>query len=230
MSVGRPLPHDAARLHVTGAARYVDDLPTPRGCLHLAFGLSPIAAGRLTGLDLTAVRAAPGVLGAFAPADLGCNPDCSPSVHDEPLLSDGTIHYLGQPLFIVAAESHLQARQAARRAQIEIEEAPALLTIDDALAANSRFEDGPRVYGRGDAAAAIAAAPRQVSGRFEMGGQEHFYLEGQAALALPQDNGDMVIHCSSQHPSEIQHKVAHALGLPMHGVRVEMRRMGGGFG
>ncbi|TDL91501.1 xanthine dehydrogenase molybdopterin binding subunit [Meridianimarinicoccus aquatilis] len=224
------MPHDAARLHVTGQARYVDDIPLPQGALHLAFGLSDIAAGRLTSIDLTAVRTAPGVVGAWGAADLGINPDCSPSNHDEPLLSDGTIHYLGQPLFLVAADSHLAARQAVRCAAITTKADTPILTIDDAIAADTRFEDGPRMYGRGDPDAAIDAAAHQVSGRLEMGGQEHFYLEGQAAAAIPQEGGDMLVHSSTQHPTEIQHKVAHALGVPMHAVRVETRRMGGGFG
>ncbi|WP_243721817.1 xanthine dehydrogenase molybdopterin binding subunit [Meridianimarinicoccus aquatilis] len=228
--VGTGMPHDAARLHVTGQARYVDDIPLPQGALHLAFGLSDIAAGRLTSIDLTAVRTAPGVVGAWGAADLGINPDCSPSNHDEPLLSDGTIHYLGQPLFLVAADSHLAARQAVRCAAITTKADTPILTIDDAIAADTRFEDGPRMYGRGDPDAAIDAAAHQVSGRLEMGGQEHFYLEGQAAAAIPQEGGDMLVHSSTQHPTEIQHKVAHALGVPMHAVRVETRRMGGGFG
>jgi xanthine dehydrogenase molybdopterin-binding subunit B len=107
---------------------------------------------------------------------------------------------------------------------------PALLTIDDALAADSRFEDGPRIWTKGDPAAAIAAAPHVIEGEIEIGGQEHFYLEGQVALALPQEGGDMIVHSSSQHPTEVQHKVAEALGVPMNAVRVEVRRMGGGFG
>ncbi len=230
MSVHKPLPHDAARLHVAGAARYVDDIPLPRGALHLAFALAPVAHGRLVSVDLDAVRAAPGVAFAWAAADLPVNPDCSPSAHDEPLLCDGTIHYRGQPVALVAADSHHAARRAAALARIEAEARPAILTIDDALAAGSRFEDGPRVYGRGDPGPAIDAASHVIEGRIEIGGQEHFYLEGQAALALPQEGGDMVVHSSSQHPTEVQHKVADALGLPMHAVRVEVRRMGGGFG
>ncbi|OSP56040.1 xanthine dehydrogenase molybdopterin binding subunit [Pseudoruegeria sp. SK021] len=230
MSVGTAHPHDAARLHVTGQARYVDDQPLPANCLHLAFGLSPVAAGRLIAMDLSAVRRAPGVVAVYTPADLGCNPDCSPSNHDEPLLCDGTIHYLGQQLFLVAATSHLAARRAARLAQVEVEETPALLTIDQALAANSRFEDGPRIYCKGEADRALAAAAHRLQDSVTMGGQEHFYLEGQAALALPQEGGDMVVSSSTQHPTEIQHKVAEALSVPMHAVRVETRRMGGGFG
>ncbi len=230
MSLRKPLPHDAAKLHVTGAARYVDDIPLPANTLHLAFGLSPIAHGRLTRLDLTAVRAAPGVVRVWAHEDLPSGCDCSPSAHDEPMLSDGTIHYLGQPLFLVAADSHLAARRAARLAEVQTEEAVPLLDIDAAMAADSRFEEGPRIWERGDTRAAIEGAPHRLTGSLEIGGQEHFYLEGQAAAVLPMEDGDLHVHASTQHPTEIQHKVADALGLSMHNVRVECRRMGGGFG
>ncbi|MCJ7871133.1 xanthine dehydrogenase molybdopterin binding subunit [Phaeobacter sp. J2-8] len=230
MSVSKPLPHDAGALHVTGAARYIDDIPTPRGTLHIAFGTSEIARGTITALDLTAVRAAPGVAAVLTADDLPFANDVSPSIHDEPLLSTGALHYIGQPIFAVVADTHLNARKAARLAKVETTAETPILTIDAALAANSRFEDGPRIYQKGDAASAIAGAPHQLTGSLEMGGQEHFYLEGQAALALPQDNGDMVVHSSTQHPTEIQHKVAEAIGTPMHAVRVETRRMGGGFG
>ncbi|SDJ98574.1 xanthine dehydrogenase molybdopterin binding subunit [Aliiruegeria lutimaris] len=231
MSVSRPLPHDAARLHVTGAARYVDDIPVPADCLHAAFGLSEIAAGTITEMDLNAVRAAPGVIAVLTAADLPGHNDVSPAPgFVEEMLSSGEVYYLGQPIFLVLAESHLQARKAARLGVIRYEERKPIFTIEDALAANWRFEDGPRVYESGDPEDAIATAPRQIDGSIEMGGQEHFYLESQAALVLPQENGDVVVHCSSQHPTEIQHKVAEALDAPMHAVRVEVRRMGGGFG
>jgi xanthine dehydrogenase large subunit len=230
MTVTKPLPHDSATLHVTGQARYVDDIPTPRGTLHLAFGISTIARGTIQSMDLSAVKTSAGVAEVLVADDLLFSNDVSPSIHDEPLLSDGTIHYIGQPIFVVVADSHLAARKAARKAQITYTEDTPILTIDQALEANSHFEDGPRIWQRGDAAAAISAAAHKIEGTLEMGGQEHFYLEGQAALAVPQDNGDMLVHSSTQHPTEIQHKVADALGLPMHGVRVETRRMGGGFG
>ncbi|MEM9474488.1 MAG: xanthine dehydrogenase molybdopterin binding subunit [Pseudomonadota bacterium] len=230
MSVAKPLPHDAARLHVTGAARYIDDIPTPANALHLAFGVSDVAHGTVTSCDLDAVRSAPGVVAVLTAKDLPHENDVSPSVHDEPLLSTGDVHYVGQPIFLVAATSHLAARKAVRRARIEITEKPAILSIDAAMAANSRFEDGPRIYAKGDAASAIANAPYVTEGSFHIGGQEHFYLEGQSALAMPQEGGDMIVHSSSQHPTEIQHKVAEALGRPMNAVRVEVRRMGGGFG
>ncbi|MGB8812956.1 MAG: xanthine dehydrogenase molybdopterin binding subunit [Paracoccaceae bacterium] len=230
MSMGKPLPHDSGPLHVTGAARYIDDIPLPSGALHLAFGLSTVAHGEILAVDLAAVRAAPGVVAVFSAADFPEMPDCSPSAHDEPLLAVGQVQYLGQPVFLVVADSHLAARKAARLGKVSYRALPAILTVDQAMAANSRFEAGPVVWAKGDAGAAIAGAARVVDGSFEVGGQEHFYLEGQVAAALPQEGGDMVVYSSTQHPTEIQHKVAHALHLPMHGVRVEVRRMGGGFG
>ena len=230
MTVSKPLPHDAAPLHVTGSARYVDDIPVPSDCLHLAFGLSPVARGRITDVNLDAVRAAPGVVSVMTAPDLPFANDVSPSVHDEPLLAIDELHYLGQPVFLVVATSHLAARRAAQLGKVTYDELPAILTIDQALSSNSRFEDGPIVYAKGDAPAAIEAAPHVITGSLELGGQEHFYLEGQAALALPQEGGDMLVASSTQHPTEIQHKVAEALGVPMHAVRVETRRMGGGFG
>lgn len=230
MSVAKPLPHDAARLHVTGAARYVDDTPTPRGTLHLAFGLSPIAKGRITKMDLEPARQSSGVVAVLSAGDLPFDNDVSPSNHDEPLLTSGAVNYVGQPVFLVVATSHRAARIAARKAVIDYAEETPLLTLEAALAADSRFEEGPRIYQKGDAAAAISAAPRMVEGSFDLGGQEHFYLEGQAALAQPQEDGGMLVNSSTQHPTEIQHKVAEAIGLPMHAVRVETRRMGGGFG
>ena len=231
VSVSKPLPHDAAALHVRGAARYVDDIPVPPGCLHLAFGLSDTAHGEVLSIDLGAARAAEGVALALGPGDLDPMPDVSPSAHDEPLLAQGLVHHMGQPVFLVAARSHLAARRAARLGRVEIRPLPPVLTLEEALAAGDRhFDGGPRVWSRGDAGAAVAAAALRVEGEIEVGGQEHFYLEGQAALAVPGEGGDMVVHASSQHPTEIQHKVADALGVPMHAVRVEVRRMGGAFG
>ncbi len=230
MTIGKSLPHDAAPLHVTGQARYVDDIPLPAGALHLAFGLSTEAHAEITAIDLTAVRAAEGVVAVLSAEDFDEVPDCSPSLGDEPLLATGKVHFVGQPVFLVIATSHLAARKAARLGKIGYKPLPALLTIDAALAANSRFENGPVIWTKGDTAHAIAGAAHVVEGSFEVGGQEHFYLEGQVAACLPQDGGDMIVHSSTQHPSEIQHKVAHALHLPMSAVRVEVRRMGGGFG
>ena len=229
MSVAKPLPHESAHLHVTGAARYVDDIALPANALHLAFGLSTVAHGEILSLDLTEVHASPGVVAVWTAADLPFENDVSPSIHDEPLLATDRVHYVGQPVFLVVAESHVAARKAARKGRIEVRDLPAILTVEQALAAGSRFEGGPVIWSRGDPDGAIARAPHIVEGRIDIGGQEHFYLEGQVALALPAEDG-VTVQCSSQHPTEIQHKVAAATGLPMNAVRVEMRRMGGGFG
>lgn len=230
MTVAKPLPHDAAPLHVTGTARYIDDIPTPAGTLHLAFGTAEIACGKITAMDLAAVASANGVVAVLTAQDLPFANDVSPSAHDEPLLATGDIHYLGQPVFLVVADTHLNARKAARLGKITYAQSTAILTIEDAIAANSRFEDGPRIWTNGDIETALKQAPHRVTGQINIGGQEHFYLEGQAALCLPQEGGDMMVHSSTQHPTEIQHKVADALGVPMHAVRCEVRRMGGGFG
>jgi xanthine dehydrogenase large subunit len=229
VSVHHPHPHDSATLHVTGAARYTDDMALPAGTLHLAFGTAERACARLRELDLARVRAAPGVVAVLATGDLTGDTDVSPSARGEPLLAGGAVHYHGQPIFLVAATSHGAARRAARLARVDYEERPALLDIDAAVASGSRFEE-PVTFLRGTPEAAIAAAAHRVEGSIEMGGQEHFYLEGQAAIAIPGEGGEMVVHASTQHPSEVQHKVAGALGVPFARVRVEVRRMGGGFG
>ena len=192
MTIGASLPHDSAPLHVTGQARYVDDVPLPQGALHLAFGLSTEAHADITSLDLTAVRSAPGVVAVFSAQNLPDMPDVSPTVHDEPLLAVGKVHYAGQPVFLVVAQSHLQARKAVRLAKITYAPLPALLTVEQALAANSRFEQGPIIWSRGDVAD-MAKAAVVVEGEFEVGGQEHFYLEGQIAAAIPQEDGMHII-------------------------------------
>jgi xanthine dehydrogenase large subunit len=227
--------HDSAQGHVTGGARYIDDIALPAGALHLAFGLSDCAHGTIRAMDLSAVRASAGVVAVLSAPDWPKHicahmPDCSPSAHDEPLLAVDRVHYLGQPIFLVIADSHLNARRAARLGRIDYDPLPAILTIDQALEANMRFEPAPITWAKGNAPHAIGTAPYQLEGVFEVGGQEHFYLEGQIAAALPQEAGDLHIYSSTQHPSEIQHKVAHAFDIPMHAVRVEVRRMGGGFG
>ncbi len=221
--------HDSAAKHVTGAAIYVDDIPEPPGCLHLAIGMSQRAHARVTKLDLSKVRAAPGVVAVFTARDIPGANDVSPVIKDDPLFADGVVQYLGQSLFAVAAESVEDARKAAKLADVTYEDLPAALTIADAAAANLEIEP-PQTMAKGNVAAALNAAPRRLKGRLVMGGQDHFYLEGQVALAIPGEDGDMRVHSSTQNPSEIQHLVAHVLGVPSHAVTIEVRRMGGGFG
>jgi xanthine dehydrogenase large subunit len=228
-AVHRPLPHDSADLHVAGAAAYVDDLPEPPGVLHCAFGHAAEGHATLLSLDLDAVRAAPGVVAVFTAADIPGENNVGPVVHDDRLLADGEILYPGQPLFLVAATSTRAARHAARLGKAVVEPRPALVTIADAKAAGSEIEE-TQVMARGDAGAALVAAPHRLTGTLEMGGQEHFYLEGQAALATPGEQGQLHILSSTQHPSEIQHLVAMLLGRSHAQIVVEVRRMGGAFG
>ncbi|MEA3066074.1 MAG: xanthine dehydrogenase large subunit [Sphingomonadales bacterium] len=228
-AVHQPLPHDSADLHVAGAATYVDDMPEPPGVLHLAFGHAAEGHATLVSLDLDAVRAAPGVVAVFTAADIPGENNVGPVVHDDRLLADGQILYPGQPLFLVAATDTRAARRAARLGKAVVEPRPALVTIADAQAAGSEIEE-TQVMARGDADAGLAAAPHRLTGTLEMGGQEHFYLEGQAALATPGEQGQLHILSSTQHPSEIQHLVARLLGRSHAQIAVEVRRMGGGFG
>ncbi|WP_394761563.1 xanthine dehydrogenase molybdopterin binding subunit [Phenylobacterium sp.] len=221
--------HDSAGKHVSGEALYIDDLPEPKGLLHLYVGQSTRAHACVTRLDLTAVRAAPGVVCVLTSADVPGRNDIGPVQNDEPLLTDGIVRFVGQPLFAVAAESLPKARAAAALAVVEYEDRPALLTIEAARAANALIEDSQTMR-LGDAHAAIAAAQHTLSGRLAIGGQDHFYLEGQVALVVPGEDGDLHVWSSTQNPTETQHLVARCLGLRDNAVVVEVRRMGGAFG
>ncbi|WP_067734804.1 xanthine dehydrogenase molybdopterin binding subunit [Novosphingobium naphthalenivorans] len=222
-------PHDSARLHVAGEARYADDLAEPEGMLHLAFGQSSEAHARIVSIDLSDVLAAEGVVAVYTAADIPGANDVSPFAGDDRLLADGEVTSHGQPVFLVAATSQRAARKAARLGKVEYEPLPAVTTMAEARARQSLIEPTQRMA-RGDAAAALEGAPRRVSGRFEMGGQDHFYLEGQVAVATPGEDGQIHVLSSTQHPSEVQHLVAHMLHRSTADVTVEVRRMGGAFG
>ncbi|MGV7208669.1 xanthine dehydrogenase molybdopterin binding subunit [Oxalobacteraceae bacterium A2-2] len=228
-AVGVSRPHESAELHVLGQANYTDDIPELHGTLHAALGLSDQAHARITSLDLAPVLASPGVLAAYTADDIAGNNDCGPIIHDDPILAPGLVQYVGQPIFIVVADTHDNARRAARKALVGYEELPAIFTPQEAKAAAS-YVLPPMRLERGDAQAAFAQAPHTVRGQLFVGGQEQFYLEGQIAYAIPREGQGMLVQCSTQHPSEMQHVVAHALGLHSHHVQVECRRMGGGFG
>ncbi len=222
--------HDSAHLHVSGEALYVDDIVPPRGVLHAALGLSARAHARLVSVDLEPVRRAPGVVAVMAAPDIPGANDYGAVVADDPIFASALVEYVGQSVFAVAAESVEQARRAARLARIEYEERTPLVGVDDALAAQS-FVLPSETMTRGDARAAIAGAPERLAGRLRIGGQDHFYLEGQIALAVPEEDGTLRVYSSTQHPGEVQHAVAKALGRRRSSdVVVECRRMGGGFG
>jgi xanthine dehydrogenase large subunit len=233
--VGISRPHESAHLHVAGEASYIDDLPELAGTLHVALGLSPVANGKLNAMSLDAIRAMPGVVDVLTAADIPGPNDCGSIIHDDPILADKEVRYLGQPVFAVVAQTRDQARRAAAKAKdvLTIEALPPVLTPQDAHA-KGQYVLPPMHLVRsthdGGAQAAIAKAPRRLQGTFDVGGQEQFYLEGQISYAIPKEGDGMHVHCSTQHPSEMQHLIAHALKLRAHHVQVECRRMGGGFG
>lgn len=227
--VHQPLAHDSAYRHVQGAAAYIDDIREPEGTLHIACGLSPKARGRLTAMDLTAVSAAPGVIAVLTAADVPGINDVSPSIGGDPMFADGAVMFHGQVLFAVVALTRDAARRAARLAKVEIEAEEPSVTVEQAMARGEKVLPD-YAFERGDIEAALAASPHKVEGSFRIGGQEHFYLEGQAALAIPGADGDILVHSSTQHPTEVQHVCAKVLGLPDAFVTCEVRRMGGGFG
>jgi xanthine dehydrogenase large subunit len=228
-TVHRPVAHDSADKHVRGSALYIDDMPEPRDLLHAAIGLSTRAHARILSMDLTAVAAAPGVVAVLAAKDLTASNDIGPVLPGDPVFGDGLVEYHGQSIFAVAATSVGAARRAAKLAKVDYEDLPAALTIEQALADES-YVLPTRILRRGDAASALASAPRRLKGRFGVGGQDHFYLEGQVAMAIPGEDGTMLVHSSTQHPTEVQHLVAKVLGVADHAITTEVRRMGGGFG
>lgn len=229
--VGVSRAHEAAHLHVSGEALYTDDIAEAQGTLHAALGLAPVAHGRLLGIDLELLRRQPGVVAVLTAADIPGANNCGPLVHDDPILADAELRYLGQPVFAVIATEREQARRAAAlaRSAIRCEELPAVLTAREAHAAG-QYVLPPMHMTRGEPAAALASAPHRLDGEWSLGGQEHFYLEGQVSYALPQEDEGLLLHCSTQHPAEMQQLVAHALGWASHQVQVQCRRMGGGFG
>jgi len=229
--VGVSRAHESAQLHVSGEATYVDDIAEAQGTLHAALGLSPLAHGRLLGIDLELIRRQPGVVAVLTAADIPGENNCGPLLHDDPILAGETLSYLGQPVFAVIATERELARRAAALAKtaIKAEPLPALLTALDAHAAG-QYVIPPMHLTRGEPAAALAAAPRRLDGSWSVGGQEQFYLEGQISYALPQEDRGLLVHCSTQHPSEMQQLLAHAMGWSAHQVQVQCRRMGGGFG
>ena len=226
---GQSHPHESAAAQIAGAATYIDDIAEVRGTLYAAPVLSKVAHGTLLGVDTQAALALPGVHAVLLAADVPGHKMLAAFAGDEPVFAQDTVQFVGQVIGVVVASSMMLARQAARKVRPHIEPLPAVLDVREALKAQS-FVLPPVTVRRGDAAQALARAPHTLQGTLEVGGQEHFYLEGQVAYALPQEQNQWLIHSSTQHPGEVQHWVAHALGLDNHAVRVECRRMGGGFG
>ena len=228
-AIATPSRHESAHLHVTGEAIYTDDIAAPRGTLSAAIGYAPAAHATLRSFDLSVVVKAPGVIAVFTAKDVPGVNNYGGIVLDDPILATDLIEYHGQPVFMVVAETHLLARKAAKLAKYDIDINTPILSVDEALQAKS-YVLPPVTIGRGDADSALARSTHRIKGATVCGGQDHFYLEGMVSLATPLEDGEISIHCSTQHPTEVQHIVARAMALPDAKVRVECRRMGGGFG
>jgi xanthine dehydrogenase large subunit len=228
-AAGVSRPHESARAQVAGGATYIDDITALRGTLHAAPVLSTIAHGTLRGVDTRAALAMPGVRDVILARDVPGHAQLASFAGDEPIFATDTVQHVGQVVGLVLADSVMQARRAARQVQLDIAPLPAILDVHTALQAES-FVLPPVFVRRGDAQAALARAAHTLEGTLEVGGQEHFYLEGQVAYVIPMEQNQWMVHSSTQHPGEVQHWVAHALGIANHAVRVECRRMGGGFG
>ena len=227
--VGAPIAHDSARLHVNGGAQYTDDIPEPRGLLHAALGISSRPHALIKKIDLSAVTAAEGVVAVMDASGIPGKNDFGAVVADDPIFSPSVVQYVGQPIFAVAAETVDAARRAALLARIEYEDLDAILDADKAVREES-FILPTETVRTGDSQSALKKSKHRLSGRVLLGGQDQFYLEGQIAMAVPREDGDFLIYSSTQHPGEVQHAVAHAIGKQSKDVVVECRRMGGAFG
>jgi xanthine dehydrogenase large subunit len=227
--VGKPIAHDSARQHVTGAATYLDDMAEAAGCLHAAIVKSPYAHARIVSMDASDALAFPGAVAFVTAADIPGENEVGPIFHGEPALADGIADYAGCPVGVIVATSHDAAKRAADLVKIEWEELPAILSIEDAIAAES-WTSPPMKLIYGDPDNALTAAKNRLNGGLDIGGQDHFYLETNIAMAVPLDGGQWHVWSSTQHPSEVQKHVALILGVPIAAVTAEVRRMGGGFG
>jgi xanthine dehydrogenase large subunit len=227
--LGRPLLHESGLKHATGEARYVDDLPAPHGLLVAQVVPSPHAHARLRGLDTRRAREVPGVIAVLTAADIPGENNSGPVVHDEEVLAKDTVHFLGQAVALVVGESYAACRAGVAAVQAEYEVLPAIVTLDDAIAKGSWLGHVHRMQ-RGEPEAALASADLRLTGEVRTGGQDHFYLETQCTLAVPEEGAALSLFSSTQHPSEVQTLVAHLLGWQRSQVTVTVPRMGGGFG
>ena len=228
---GTDVIHESAHLHVTGSATFTDDMPELAGTLYAALIMSPVAHGELIGdgIDRVAILKEHGVVAVYTAKDIPGENNCGPIVHDDPFLAVGKVEFLGQAVAVVVAREMLYAREAAHKAQVLVKELPPILTIDEAMAAQS-FVMPAKGITRGNATEAIAKAPRKVKGSTETGQQEQFYMEGQITYAVPREDGQLTLYSSTQHPDGNQREAAAALNLSTNDVEVICRRMGGGFG
>ncbi|NTS30279.1 xanthine dehydrogenase molybdopterin binding subunit [Phyllobacterium sp. BT25] len=227
--VGKGIAHDSAARHVAGEAAYIDDMPELPGTLHAAFVLAPVAHGRLLGIDASEALAMPGVAGIWSAKDIPGHNEVGPILHGETLFAEDIVDYEGRVVAAVAASNFETAYRAAKRVKLNIEKLEPVLDIEEAHHKKSYVLPAQQVV-EGDVDTALSGAPHVISGKLRMGGQDHFYLETHIAYAIPGENGEMLVHSSTQHPTEVQHHVALVLGVHANAVECQVRRMGGGFG
>lgn len=225
------VPHESAHKHVAGLAEYVDDIVEPLNTVHAYLGLSAHANARIVSLDLDTVRTAPGVMGVLTAGDIPGSNDISPAgSNDDTLFCHAHANYCGQPIFAVVAATRDAARRAARLARVVYDVQEPHIDLAGAIAGGGATVGPGLTIARGDVDQALAEASRVISGTISIGGQEHFYLEGQISLAVPGEDGEVLLYAATQHPTDTQEVVARILGLEANGVRVHVRRMGGAFG
>ncbi|WP_313306869.1 xanthine dehydrogenase molybdopterin binding subunit [Stutzerimonas balearica] len=227
--VGKSVKHDSAPKHVSGEAVYVDDRLEFPNQLHVYARMSERAHARIVRIDTAPCYQIPGVAIAITAKDVPGQLDIGAVMPGDPLLADGKVEFIGQPVLAVAADSLETARQAAMAAVIEYEDLEPVLDVVEALH-KKHFVLESHTHQRGDSASALAAAPRRLTGSLHIGGQEHFYLETQVSSVMPTEDGGMIVYTSTQNPTEVQKLVAEVLGVPMNKIVIDMRRMGGGFG
>ncbi len=232
-AVGKSIPHESAVGHVTGGSQFIDDMLPLHGELIVDVVGSSVAHGRVVSIDITAAETIPGVVRIFTAKDVPGHNIFGPVAKDEHLLADREVTFLGDPVVLIAAETREAMKAAKKAIKLTIDPLPPLFSIDDAIAADS-FLTSERKLERGNIEPLFTSPAQQnlktIEGTLDIGGQDHFYLESQAALAVPGEGGTMHVHSSTQHPSEVQMIVAEVIGVPFNHVVCSCKRMGGGFG
>jgi xanthine dehydrogenase large subunit len=227
--INKDIPHDSACTHVTGESVYIDDIPLQSNELLVDFYGSAMAHCQILSIDLEAAWAVPGVVALYTYRDLGGINKFGPILQDEVLLCEEHCSFIGEPIVVIAAENRLALAQAKKAIRVEVKELKPVLTIDDARRAN-QFIDRTYSIGRGDCEKAFAEAANVIEGTLKINGQDHFYLESQAAIVYPGEQNQLTVYSSTQNPSEVQQVLALVLGLQQNQVTVVVKRLGGGFG
>ncbi len=227
--VGTSPIHISGRDHVTGRSQFIDDIPKPRNLLYVKILPSPLAHGKIIKLNTEKAKALPGVAAVLTAKDIPGENQIGGIIQDEVCLAQGHVHFVGEPIAVVAAESMKEAEAALEQIELQLEEVIPVLTVKDAIEKN-QFVGPVRKIERGDVEAVFADCPNYLEGVIRNEGQEHFYLETQNALAVPEDNGGITIYSSSQNPNEVQRMTANVLGVAQHQITVDIKRLGGGFG